>query len=197
MKDGIHPTYYEDALVICSCGNTWRTGSTKKEIHTDVCYNCHPFYTGEQRKTETEARPSKKERRAQQRAAARGLTEEPEVVNPEQVAGGPVELNPVPTPADQANVAPHTESTQAAAGEVQAVRQERRNRPPRQPRPEGERGPRPPRPPRPEGERGPRPQRPPRAEQAAPQAEASQPPAENNPAPAEPATPPTSETPAE
>jgi len=49
MKQGIHPTYYADAQVICACGNTWTTGSTKKVIHTDVCNKCHPFYTGEQR----------------------------------------------------------------------------------------------------------------------------------------------------
>jgi large subunit ribosomal protein L31 len=49
MKQGIHPTYFTDAQVICACGNTWTTGSTKKVIHTDVCNKCHPFYTGEQR----------------------------------------------------------------------------------------------------------------------------------------------------
>lgn len=49
MKSGIHPQYYPEAKVICSCGNTWTTGSTKPEIHTDVCSACHPFYTGEQR----------------------------------------------------------------------------------------------------------------------------------------------------
>jgi large subunit ribosomal protein L31 len=49
MKKDIHPTFYTDAKVICACGNTWTTGSTKKEIHTDLCYKCHPFYTGEQR----------------------------------------------------------------------------------------------------------------------------------------------------
>ena len=53
MKQGIHPTYYEDATVICSCGNTWTTGSTQKEIHTDVCSACHPFFTGEQRIVDT------------------------------------------------------------------------------------------------------------------------------------------------
>ena len=53
MKQGIHPTYYEDAVVICSCGNTWTTGSTKKEIHTDVCSACHPFFTGEPRIVDT------------------------------------------------------------------------------------------------------------------------------------------------
>lgn len=50
MKQGIHPTYYTDALVICACGNTWRTGSTKKEIHTEVCSKCHPFFTGQQQR---------------------------------------------------------------------------------------------------------------------------------------------------
>ena len=54
MKDGIHPTYYPDAQIICACGNTWKTGSTKKVIHTDVCNKCHPFYTGEQRIVDTE-----------------------------------------------------------------------------------------------------------------------------------------------
>ncbi|OGO13735.1 MAG: 50S ribosomal protein L31 [Chloroflexi bacterium RBG_16_47_49] len=54
MKEGIHPEYYPDAQVICACGNTWTTGSTKKVIHTDVCFNCHPFYTGEQRIVDTE-----------------------------------------------------------------------------------------------------------------------------------------------
>ena len=50
MKQGIHPTYYPDALVICACGNTWHTGSTKKEIHTEVCSKCHPFFTGQQQR---------------------------------------------------------------------------------------------------------------------------------------------------
>ena len=54
MRPGIHPTYYPNAKVICSCGNTWTTGSTVELIHTDVCSNCHPFYTGEQRIVDTE-----------------------------------------------------------------------------------------------------------------------------------------------
>ena len=54
MKQGIHPTYFEDATIICACGNTWKTGSTKKLIHTDVCSKCHPFFTGEQRIVDTE-----------------------------------------------------------------------------------------------------------------------------------------------
>lgn len=53
MKPGIHPTWYPDAVVTCACGNSWTTGSTKKEIHTDVCNKCHPFFTGEQRIVDT------------------------------------------------------------------------------------------------------------------------------------------------
>jgi len=49
MKAKIHPTYYPDAQVVCSCGNTWTTGSTQKMLRTDVCSKCHPFFTGEQR----------------------------------------------------------------------------------------------------------------------------------------------------
>jgi large subunit ribosomal protein L31 len=53
MKKDIHPTYYPNAQVICSCGNTWTTGSTKEVIRTDVCSKCHPFFTGEQRIVDT------------------------------------------------------------------------------------------------------------------------------------------------
>jgi large subunit ribosomal protein L31 len=53
MKADIHPKYYPNARVICSCGATWMTGSTVAEIRTDVCSTCHPFYTGEQRIVDT------------------------------------------------------------------------------------------------------------------------------------------------
>ena len=48
MKQGIHPTNYPDAKVTCaSCGNTWTTGSTQKEIRVEICSKCHPFFSGE------------------------------------------------------------------------------------------------------------------------------------------------------
>ncbi len=53
MKKDIHPTYYPNAQVICSCGNSWTTGSTQEVIRTDVCSQCHPFFTGEQRIVDT------------------------------------------------------------------------------------------------------------------------------------------------
>lgn len=50
MKPNIHPTYYANATVTCSsCGNKFVTGSTKQSITVEVCYRCHPFYTGEHR----------------------------------------------------------------------------------------------------------------------------------------------------
>ena len=53
MKADIHPKYYPTARIVCSCGNSWLTGSTVPEIRTDVCSACHPFYTGEQRIVDT------------------------------------------------------------------------------------------------------------------------------------------------
>lgn len=50
MKKNIHPTYYPDATVTCACGNSWKTGSTRKEIRTEVCSECHPFFTGQQQR---------------------------------------------------------------------------------------------------------------------------------------------------
>ncbi len=67
MKSNTHPTYYPDAQVICACGNTWTTGSTRKVIHTDVCSRCHPFFTGEQRIVDTEGQVDRFYRKLQAR----------------------------------------------------------------------------------------------------------------------------------
>ncbi|GAB4219692.1 MAG: hypothetical protein Fur009_7040 [Candidatus Microgenomates bacterium] len=56
MKANIHPKFYEDATVVCACGNTFTTGSTKQSITVEVCHKCHPFYTGEQRFLDTKGR---------------------------------------------------------------------------------------------------------------------------------------------
>jgi large subunit ribosomal protein L31 len=52
MKAGIHPKYMK-ATVICACGHTWQTMSTQEVLKTDLCSNCHPYYTGEQRIVDT------------------------------------------------------------------------------------------------------------------------------------------------
>lgn len=59
MKKDIHPTYYKDAIVICACGNTFITGSTKKELRVESCSKCHPFFTGQQKIVDTEGRVEK------------------------------------------------------------------------------------------------------------------------------------------
>ncbi len=58
MKAGIHPKY-EKASVHCACGNTFETMSTLKEIRTEICSACHPFYTGKQKIVDTEGRVEK------------------------------------------------------------------------------------------------------------------------------------------
>ncbi len=48
MKKDIHPQYYQ-AVVHCACGETFVTGSTKKELNVEICSKCHPFFTGRQK----------------------------------------------------------------------------------------------------------------------------------------------------
>ena len=55
MKPGIHPKYQE-VEARCACGNTFKTRSTKPELHLEICNNCHPFFTGRQKLIDTEGR---------------------------------------------------------------------------------------------------------------------------------------------
>jgi len=59
MKKGIHPNYYEDAVIRCACGAEYRIGSTRPEIKVEVCAKCHPFFTGETRFVDTEGKIEK------------------------------------------------------------------------------------------------------------------------------------------
>ncbi|HVZ66714.1 MAG TPA: 50S ribosomal protein L31 [Patescibacteria group bacterium] len=56
MKASIHPQYFDDAVVVCSCGEKFTVGSTKQNIHVELCSKCHPFYTGQQRFVDTASR---------------------------------------------------------------------------------------------------------------------------------------------
>ena len=58
MKDGIHPEYYE-TKVTCGCGNSFVTGSTRKELKVDICSACHPFYSGKLKFVDTAGRIEK------------------------------------------------------------------------------------------------------------------------------------------
>jgi large subunit ribosomal protein L31 len=104
MKKDIHPNWYPDAQVICSCGATYTMGATQEVIRTDVCSACHPFFTGEQRIVDTEGqverfmrrlerrqelidleekRQTKKQRRRKKRAIVEIVPESEEVVEEE------------------------------------------------------------------------------------------------------------------
>jgi large subunit ribosomal protein L31 len=55
MRENIHPTY-ELSKVVCACGHGFETRSTRKELHVDMCSNCHPFFTGKQKLMDTAGR---------------------------------------------------------------------------------------------------------------------------------------------
>ncbi|MEN8614055.1 50S ribosomal protein L31 [Dehalogenimonas sp. THU2] len=56
MKEKLHPKFFPEAKVTCSCGNAFLLGSTKPEIKVELCNKCHPFYTGERRMVDTAGR---------------------------------------------------------------------------------------------------------------------------------------------
>jgi large subunit ribosomal protein L31 len=70
MKTDIHPKYYLDAKVVCSCGNSFTVGATQPEIKVDICSKCHPFYTGENKLIDTAGRVEKFKTRSAKASAA-------------------------------------------------------------------------------------------------------------------------------
>ena len=64
MKEKIHPKWYSDAHVKCACGATFTTGSTMPSIEVEVCSQCHPLYTGQQKFLDTAGRVDKFNQRA-------------------------------------------------------------------------------------------------------------------------------------
>ncbi len=70
MKPKIHPNYVE-ASVICACGETFKTRSTKPMIRVDVCSKCHPLFTGKEKLVDTEGRVERFQKRAEKGTAAR------------------------------------------------------------------------------------------------------------------------------
>jgi large subunit ribosomal protein L31 len=80
MKPDIHPKYYPDAHIVCACGNVFVVGATVPEMTTEVCSNCHPFFTGEQRIVDTAGQVERFMRRlevgAQQRVVERERAEQ-------------------------------------------------------------------------------------------------------------------------
>jgi large subunit ribosomal protein L31 len=64
MKKGIHPAYH-DVTVVCACGHTFKTRSTKKDLRIEICAECHPYFTGKQKLVDTAGRVERFQRRYQ------------------------------------------------------------------------------------------------------------------------------------
>lgn len=69
MKKNIHPTYFPNAKVSCACSACFEVGSTKEAIDTEVCFRCHPFYTGKEKVIDTAGRVEKFRRRIAKKEA--------------------------------------------------------------------------------------------------------------------------------
>jgi large subunit ribosomal protein L31 len=112
-KQSIHPTYYPEAPVTCSCGEKYTIGSTKESLRVDICRACHPFYSGNQKLIDTAGRVDRfREKMAQAKArqpkaVAQPVVAEPEAVvevapEVESVEEQPTELEAEPTEAPEA-----------------------------------------------------------------------------------------------
>ena len=64
MKQGIHPKFNNNSKVTCACGNSFSTGSIQDVLQTEICSNCHPFYTGKQKLIDTTGTVDKFKKRA-------------------------------------------------------------------------------------------------------------------------------------
>jgi large subunit ribosomal protein L31 len=69
LKENIHPKYVE-ATVVCACGETFTTRSTKPKIRVDICSKCHPFFTGKQKIVDAEGRVEKFRKKYPQKPAS-------------------------------------------------------------------------------------------------------------------------------
>lgn len=59
MKKELHPKYFDQAQVVCACGNKFTVGSTKEKIEVEICSACHPFFTGQEKVMDTAGRVEK------------------------------------------------------------------------------------------------------------------------------------------
>ena len=71
MKEKIHPKYNEKTKISCACGALFEIGSTKETIETEVCYKCHPFYTGKEKIIDTAGRVEKFKKRLTKKVAVK------------------------------------------------------------------------------------------------------------------------------
>lgn len=74
MKKGIHPKYHDDAKIICYCGAELETGSTQKEMHVEICSQCHPLYTGKKKVMDTAGRVDRFKKMTEKAASKKEAT---------------------------------------------------------------------------------------------------------------------------
>ena len=79
MKSGIHPIYHEKAKVTCSCGNSFEVGSTVAAIGVEICSQCHPFFTGQEKMLDVAGRIDKFKARQAKAATAVKTAKKPRV----------------------------------------------------------------------------------------------------------------------
>lgn len=91
MKANTHPQYFEDAQVVCICGNRFTVGSTQQKIQVELCFKCHPFYTGEQKFVDTKS-TIKRFEEARKKAATFQATQKIKVEEKKKRDQGPKSL---------------------------------------------------------------------------------------------------------
>jgi len=85
MKKEIHPKYYNDAKIVCGCGNVIKTGSTVKEMKVEICSACHPFYTGKKKIIDTTGRVDRFKKLAEKASVKKEEIEKAKAVKKETV----------------------------------------------------------------------------------------------------------------
>ena len=78
-KKDLHPEYHKESKIRCACGKTYNTGSTRAEIQVEICANCHPFYTGEEKLIDTAGRVEKFKKRQTKASAVVKKVKKPRV----------------------------------------------------------------------------------------------------------------------
>lgn len=96
MKSDIHPIYYENLKITCACGNIIIAGSTKKDLRTELCSACHPFYTGKQKLVDTAGRVDKFLEKVKKMEAMKAIKAQKSMPVPieEEVATRPLKEKP-------------------------------------------------------------------------------------------------------
>lgn len=82
MKQETHPKYFPKAQIVCSCGKVHTVGATKEKMEVEICSNCHPFFTGQEKLIDTAGRVEKfkaRQKKAAETKAARKVKKSPKV----------------------------------------------------------------------------------------------------------------------